>query len=335
METNVQKIKELSEARHDENWRFRTFLKGCSDVDIDALVQHFYQEVSSHIDCTACANCCKEIQPTLDQEDIQQFAQGLGMSVVQLTEHYLMQDVQDGSVEGWTFREKPCPFLKENRCTNYLSRPQACRSYPHLQKPNFTSRLWGVIDNCAICPIVFNVYEWLKTELWFHTRLAPSTKGTSPTGIRVHITDLIDGIELQMDDTRSYLNRETAEVVTVSHEELHAAETNAPLEQFPDWQHHMIHIAKDILESEKYLMLPSTYEMHEYHLMEQFCLSIADEELMETMYHAIKGRGAFRRFKDNIYRYDIADEWYAYRDNALKQMAMNWCARNGIAYSLD
>ena len=250
MEANVQKIKELSEARHDENWRFRTFLKGCSDEDIDTLVHQFYQEVCSNIDCTTCANCCKEIQPTLDQEDITQFARGLGMSVARFTEQYLMEDIQDGIVEGWTFREKPCPFLKENRCTNYLSRPQACRSYPHLQKPDFTSRLWGVIDNCVICPIVFNVYELLKIALWSHPRRAPSTKGMA-TSIRVHITDLIDGMKLQMEDTHSYLNRETGEVVTVSPEELYAVETDAPLEQFPEWQHHLIHIAREILETNK------------------------------------------------------------------------------------
>lgn len=172
METNVQRIKELSEQRHDENWRFRTFLKGCASEQIDRLVQQFYQEVSAHIDCTACANCCREIQPTLEQEDIERLAQGLDISVAQFTRQYLTEDIQDGICEGWTFQQKPCPFLKENRCTHYPSRPEDCRSYPHLHKPNFTSRLWGVVDNYAMCPIVFNVYELLKTELWSHKRLA-------------------------------------------------------------------------------------------------------------------------------------------------------------------
>jgi hypothetical protein len=195
--------------------------------------------------------------------------------------------------------------------------------------------LWSVVDNTAICPIVFNVYELLKAELWFHHEPAPSQTEMPSSGIRVHLTDLVDGMEWQTDETHSYLNQETGEVVTVSYDELHAAEINAPLDQFPEWQHHILLIAKDILETEKYLMLPSKFEIHEYRIMEQFCLSIADDELMETMYHSIKGRGAFRRFKDNIYRYDIADEWYAYREKALKQIAINWCHTHGIAYWLD
>ena len=34
-------------------------------------------------------------------------------------------------------------------------------------KKNFTSRLMGVIGNCSVCPIVFNVYELLKGEIWY------------------------------------------------------------------------------------------------------------------------------------------------------------------------
>ena len=45
-------------------------------------------------------------------------------------------------------------------------RPKDCVSYPYLLKKDFTSRLMGVIGNCSVCPIVFNVYELLKDEVW-------------------------------------------------------------------------------------------------------------------------------------------------------------------------
>ena len=41
------------------------------------------------------------------------------------------------------------------------------RPFPHLHKEEFIFRLWGVVENCPICPIVFNVYEQLKDELWY------------------------------------------------------------------------------------------------------------------------------------------------------------------------
>jgi hypothetical protein len=64
-------------------------------------------------------------------------------------------------------KTSPCLFLKDLKCSVYESRPADCKSYPHLHKKDITSRLLGVIDNYSECPIVFNVYEELKTEYNF------------------------------------------------------------------------------------------------------------------------------------------------------------------------
>ena len=71
LETDLNKIKKLSEKNDEENWNFRSFLKGYDATieKIDAIVHELNQRISSEIDCTICANCCKEVQPLLDQED--------------------------------------------------------------------------------------------------------------------------------------------------------------------------------------------------------------------------------------------------------------------------
>ncbi len=51
----------------------------------------------------------------------------------------------------------------------------------------------------------------------------------------------------------------------------------------------------------------SKYDIHEYNIMEDFVLSIDDNKLSDELYYAIKGKGVFRRFKDLIQRYGIAD----------------------------
>jgi hypothetical protein len=129
LEINLNKIKKLSEKNDRENWNFRSFLKGYDATikEMDAIVHELYQKISSEIDCTICANCCKEVQPLLDQEDIKKCCEGLKVSASQFKKKYLKSD-------------------KEER--------------------NFVFRLWGVVENCSICPIVFNVYEQLKGELW-------------------------------------------------------------------------------------------------------------------------------------------------------------------------
>ena len=165
METDLNNIKKISKEKWDENWEFRSFLKGydISMEKLDAIVHKLYHQVSSRIDCTQCANCCKEGSPIFDHADIKKFSKGLGISFSDFQERYLRKDDES---ERYIVNKTPCPFLKNNLCSNYKYRPKDCRSFPHLQKDEFVFRLIGVIDNSSICPIVFNVYELLKDELW-------------------------------------------------------------------------------------------------------------------------------------------------------------------------
>ena len=56
-------------------------------------------------------------------------------------------------------------MLNGKLCSIYENRPDVCRSFPHLEQPEFTSQLMGVIDNVAVCPIAFNAFEELKAKL--------------------------------------------------------------------------------------------------------------------------------------------------------------------------
>ena len=167
IETDLKKIKETAQKKEDENWEFRTFLKGyyIEVEELDSIVHRLFEQVSMEIDCTTCGNCCKEVSPALDQEDIERLAHGLGTSIDQFRQQFLVENDKNFS-EGLIFNKKPCPLLKGNLCSHYELRPQACRSFPHLHKEEFVSRLINIIQNYAVCPIVFNVYERLKKELW-------------------------------------------------------------------------------------------------------------------------------------------------------------------------
>ena len=164
LQTDPKVVARLAREREDENWRFRSFLKGV-DLDVeelDAIVHRHCADVSSRIDCCACGNCCREALPTLSDDDVSRLAGGLGISPEEVVARYLIRD-EDGDV---TFNRRPCPLLLGNLCRVYEHRPETCRSYPHLQKEEFVFRLTQAVSNCSICPIVFNVFERLKDELW-------------------------------------------------------------------------------------------------------------------------------------------------------------------------
>lgn len=151
--------------------------------------------------------------------------------------------------------------------------------------------------------------------------------------IRVKLNDIIEGLDFESDERNSFLDKRTGEVVSISEEEMQAAEDDEPIEDFPDWQQDFVRIAKEIAdETGNYIALPTKFDIDEYSIMEKFCLSLDDSEMSDELYSAIKGGGAFRRFKDAIYEYGIADDWYKYRNDALKEIAIEWCQENGISY---
>jgi len=165
METDPAKIKKLAKEKEYENMEFRLFLKqiDMSPEEVDKVVHRIYREVSSQIDCAACRNCCKELVPALHKEDIERLSKVMGMSVDQFTEQYVEQD----EFGDHTFK-KPCPLFKDNTCMYPDDRPEACKSYPYLDKEGFVFRTIGVVQNCFVCPIVYNTYERLKGELWHY-----------------------------------------------------------------------------------------------------------------------------------------------------------------------
>jgi Fe-S-cluster containining protein len=95
----------------------------------------------------------------VDAEEIERLARHMGISAEEFESRHVAEDNDYGEK---FMPETPCPFLGGTVCTIYEDRPTVCRDFPHLHKEGFRSRLFGVVDNCAICPIVFNVLEELK-----------------------------------------------------------------------------------------------------------------------------------------------------------------------------
>ncbi len=164
LELNIEKIKLISKEKEVENFRFRAFLKGLDSEKVDKIVQKLNEEIVSQIDCQNCGNCCKLLSSCLSDSEI------ITLSKIDKVskEDYICEFVEkDDSNNKKYLKDIPCRYLKDNSCTIYESRPLACKSYPHTQKKNFTSRTIKMIENYEICPIVFNLYELLKLELNF------------------------------------------------------------------------------------------------------------------------------------------------------------------------
>lgn len=158
----VAEWKANAEPHDDENFEFvRGFKHRNYGFAPDTVAGELHREVFEIIDCTRCANCCKEASLEFEDPDIDRIAGHFDMPTETFIEKYLEFDEMEDS---YWLRQKPCPFLADDRCSIYDIRPTVCREYPHTDKKGFTSRTYGVANNCLICPAVFWIVERMKEQ---------------------------------------------------------------------------------------------------------------------------------------------------------------------------
>ena len=156
--------------------------------------------------------------------------------------------------------------------------------------------------------------------------------GGNAMSLPVDLQAVIDEMDTPSDEVTAYINRKTGELFSVLQEDILLQEAGEDDAALPEWQAEVIAKVKEVLASEDFIELPGKYEIHEYSIMEQYCLGVADPRLCDVLNEAIRGRGAFRRFKDLVHREGIADDWYAFRNAALSEIAADFLKANGIPF---
>ncbi len=144
--------------------------------------------------------------------------------------------------------------------------------------------------------------------------------------------DMVDILESLNSESSAYLEKNSGEIIRTTEEYLDAVEEERSLIDEPDWYKAAAEEARQILTTDNYLPLPSSFDIDEYRIMEGFCLSRTDRDLGDILYGSIKGSKPFRRFKDTIYRSGIEEDWFRFKHEALKDIAIAWCEGHDIPY---
>lgn len=143
-------------------------------------------------------------------------------------------------------------------------------------------------------------------------------KKTGVLGMKVKLGVILDAIEMADDNYTYFLDLETGDSVFLA-DELITGLDNEGLED-------------EIEENlERYLRLPTKFEIHEYHIMEEFIWTLKGERA-DKLDCAIRGRGAFRRFKDLVDRMEISQQWYDFQAEYYRKLAIDWCQEHGLEY---
>lgn len=153
------------------------------------------------------------------------------------------------------------------------------------------------------------------------------------------LSELIESLEFHSDEHSAWVDLETGRVVRLAHSLLEAVEDDGPdvLEDFPDWEAEEIALARAVVRDsgERFVGGPDRFDFHEYRQMERFIGTLENDKTTEELWRAIKGRGAFRHFKDAAHRLGVLEQWYQFRGDALREFVRSWAETNQIPFVDD
>ena len=142
--------------------------------------------------------------------------------------------------------------------------------------------------------------------------------------VRVPLQVVIDAVESADNEWNQFLDIATMETVSVPE--------SLFIDNFGDEYQELSDMIDEGFNS-RFFRLPSPYDIHEYSIIERFIWSLPEGVIRDRLENAIRGRGAFRRFKDSIYRLDMEQDWYDFRANAYREIAVEWCEDHGFQFA--
>jgi hypothetical protein len=155
----------------------------------------------------------------------------------------------------------------------------------------------------------------------------------------VKLSELIEALEFNSDEHVTKVDLQNGCVVSVESFILSALEESdeGSLGELPAWQKPELEIARAIVDDsgERFVDAPDKFDFHEYRQMERFIGTVADSEAAEQLWRAIKGKGAFRYFKDTAGRLGLLQQWYQYRDAAMKEFVVGWAEFHQVPFVDD
>src|SRR5260370_22204396 len=98
--------------------------------------------------------------------------------------------------------------------------------------------------------------------------------------MRVKLNEVVEALESATEELAHYLDKRTGEIILLTRDDLRAAEEDDLISEYPDWQRESILKAREVLkESEAFVQLPDQFDVHEYKIMEDFCLGFDDRQV--------------------------------------------------------
>jgi len=146
----------------------------------------------------------------------------------------------------------------------------------------------------------------------------------------VSLKEVVGELDALSQGMIAYCNRKTGKVTSLTERMLAAVEEEEDLSGFDE---DMLAELRGIVNSEDWVALPDSFEIHEWEILRRFVERVEDDRIREELLRAIHGAGAFRRFKEVARRHGLEESWYDFKRSALERIAREALDAAGIPYA--
>jgi hypothetical protein len=148
----------------------------------------------------------------------------------------------------------------------------------------------------------------------------------------------------------NWLDKQTGEVLSFDRSIADALAEGCGLAHLPQWQQHELESARRVLQAfgelpgeaedpralERYVHIPVIETGEAYETMVDFVETVRDGHLRELLEVALRGQGAFRRFKDVLLNYPAEQErWFEFESQRERATITAWAREEGVEVAFD
>jgi hypothetical protein len=169
---------------------------------------------------------------------------------------------------------------------------------------------------------------------------------------KVSFSDLEDAFLDSSYQHQYWLDKRTGEVLFVDEEISRSLELGEDLSNAPEWRRDFIEQARRVLrafgelpgqeedDSEidlgRYVRVPKRESRDAYEDMAEFAETVNNPHLRDLLDVALRGKGAFRRFKDVLLDYPAERErWFEFEEQCRREAIEEWAREKGVEVGFE
>ncbi|HCW54341.1 MAG TPA: hypothetical protein DG753_11520 [Clostridium sp.] len=153
--------------------------------------------------------------------------------------------------------------------------------------------------------------------------------------MKVNLSDVIECIEFENENLNHFYNKKTGIIIykESSDTSSYSAADYNRIDEFEEWERELIESLYDLEKNPNdYIKLPGEEDINELNILINFCNSFSDISIDDILNKNIDNTKKIQEIKKIIEDKNMLNDWYEYREQSERQIAIDWCKNNNIEF---